>query len=250
MKTFRFIGMALFAVLMCVNLASCSSSDDDPTEEGGVVVSGKKIAKIVRVINDEYVQIFSYSYDKKGRLAQKIITNGVDDPTPTIKEFIWGDDVVKVISGTSTDTYIIENGRVRYCDDGFYSYNKSNRFIYFEEKSEYPDIISAIWEDDKMVLFSDQDRDNVKLTYEKSCAKGYFPIILVMPDFDLDLMITHPDLFGMRTVQLPAKRIETNRNNIETYSYTYEFDKEGYISKMTIKGNEDNSLWTYDLTWK
>ena len=33
MKTFRFIGMALFAILMCVNFASCSSSDDDPTEE-------------------------------------------------------------------------------------------------------------------------------------------------------------------------------------------------------------------------
>ena len=33
MKTFRFIGMALFAVLMCVNFASCSGSDDDPTEE-------------------------------------------------------------------------------------------------------------------------------------------------------------------------------------------------------------------------
>ena len=48
MKTFRFIGMALFAILMCVNLSSCSSSDDDPTEEpeeGGVIVSGKKIVK-------------------------------------------------------------------------------------------------------------------------------------------------------------------------------------------------------------
>lgn len=48
MKTFKFIGMALFAVLMCVNIASCGSSDDDPiveTEEGGVVVSGKKMRK-------------------------------------------------------------------------------------------------------------------------------------------------------------------------------------------------------------
>ena len=33
MKTFRFIGIALFAVLMCVNLASCSSSDDDPRDD-------------------------------------------------------------------------------------------------------------------------------------------------------------------------------------------------------------------------
>lgn len=32
MKTFRMIGMALFAVLMCVNLASCSSDDDDDVQ--------------------------------------------------------------------------------------------------------------------------------------------------------------------------------------------------------------------------
>ena len=29
MKTFRFIGMAIFAVLMCVNFASCGGSDDE-----------------------------------------------------------------------------------------------------------------------------------------------------------------------------------------------------------------------------
>ena len=39
--------MAMFAVLMCVNFTSCSSDDEAPTEEGGGVVSGKKIAKIV-----------------------------------------------------------------------------------------------------------------------------------------------------------------------------------------------------------
>ena len=32
MKTLRFFGMALFAVLMCVNLASCSSDDIEPNE--------------------------------------------------------------------------------------------------------------------------------------------------------------------------------------------------------------------------
>ena len=32
MKTFRFIGMALLAIVMCVNFASCS--DDDEEEQG------------------------------------------------------------------------------------------------------------------------------------------------------------------------------------------------------------------------
>ena len=33
MKTLRFIGIALFAVLISVNYTACSSGDDDPTEE-------------------------------------------------------------------------------------------------------------------------------------------------------------------------------------------------------------------------
>ena len=33
MKVFRMIGMALVAVLMCVNFTACGGSDDDPTEE-------------------------------------------------------------------------------------------------------------------------------------------------------------------------------------------------------------------------
>lgn len=33
MKTFRMIGMAIIAVLMCANFTACSSDDDDPAEE-------------------------------------------------------------------------------------------------------------------------------------------------------------------------------------------------------------------------
>ena len=33
MKTLRFIGMALFAVLMCVNFTSCSNDQNTPTTE-------------------------------------------------------------------------------------------------------------------------------------------------------------------------------------------------------------------------
>ena len=40
MRTFRLIGMALLAVVMCVNFASCSD-DEDENNDGGTVVSGK-----------------------------------------------------------------------------------------------------------------------------------------------------------------------------------------------------------------
>ena len=40
MKTFRLIGMALLAVVMCVNFASCSSDEDLPNAKGAILVLG------------------------------------------------------------------------------------------------------------------------------------------------------------------------------------------------------------------
>lgn len=42
MKTFRILGMALFAVLLSVNFVACGGSDDAPTEE-----SPKNLSKII-----------------------------------------------------------------------------------------------------------------------------------------------------------------------------------------------------------
>ena len=98
MKTFRFIGMALFAILVCVNFAACSSGDDDPTEEpeeGGVVVSGKKNKKIVGTSEESpYSETYTFSYDSKGRLieATEIEEEGYGKDTETYT-FTWGDEV-------------------------------------------------------------------------------------------------------------------------------------------------------------
>ena len=56
MKTFRLIGMALFAVLMCVNYASCSS-DDDPTEESTTDLSKTIIGVWVQDGDDDIMVI-------------------------------------------------------------------------------------------------------------------------------------------------------------------------------------------------
>jgi len=38
MKTFRLIGMALFAIMMCVNFTACSSDDDEENFESSLIV--------------------------------------------------------------------------------------------------------------------------------------------------------------------------------------------------------------------
>ena len=249
MKTIRFIGMALFAVLMCVNLASCSSSDDDPTEEpeaGGGVVSGKKIAKIISELED-WKETRTFAYDDKGRLIKSTETDEHDNEKSTrTYQYIWGDDAIKC-TGDNNYTFTLKNGLVQSDERHTYSYNKSNRLVKVE--TDYS-TTTAIWDSDKLMSISYEDDEETKtFTYEKSCKKGFFPFAANMID-DCELFIAHPEIAGSLTTQLPANITETSKNHgSEKAILTYEFDKDGYISKILIKA-ADGSTETYTLTWQ
>ena len=58
------------------------------------------------------------------------------------------------------------------------------------------------------------------------------------------LFMAHPEIAGMRTNQLP----NTYSPGDEEFSLTYEYDKEGYISKIKTKDSYGSA--TYTLTWK
>lgn len=274
MRTFRFIGMVLFAILLCMNFASCSSNDNAPTEEneeGEVVVSGKKLAKIVGKLADgAYSETYTFNYDSKGRLieATEIEEKGSYKYTD-IYQLIWGDDAIKVIengfssdsNSNYTDSYIItlNNGLIQNIgNDDTFTYNKSNRFV--STTNGYSYTTTTIWDGDKLVSISDAregDGGDATLTYEKSCKKGYFPFIANMiGGFDcISLCVAHPEIAGMRTVQLPSSVTWTEKNyytgqyESSTSTLAYEFDKEGYISMVRSKDGE-GSLWTYTLTWE
>ena len=261
--------MALFAILMCVNLASCSSSEDDPTEEpeeGGVVVSGKKLTRIVETSESgDYSATCTFSYDSEGRLvkAKEIEDEGGYKDTETY-QVIWGDDAIKIISTysesnsnyTDTETYTItlKNGLVQNCTDEYgtetFTYNNANRFVKGEDEYE---TTTAIWDGDKLVSISDNDGDCI-LTYGTSCKKGYFPFIAGMIEDGCEILhMAHPEIAGMRTNQLPTKITWIDNYESETSTLTYEFDKEGYISKIVGKETDSDGstdTWTYTLTWE
>lgn len=266
MKTFRLISAALLAVLMCANFASCSKDDDAANtdvggnDEGGnqeVTVSEKKLVKMVS--NEE---TYTFSYDDEGRLSSATDTD--DDGDKYSYKFVWGDDAVVVkyeyatASGytngkTYTETYTLKDGLVQdWMSDnysGTYSYNNSNRLI----KAEFTSkdwTINAVWDKDKLVSVKTSDTygpyTSSILTYgETSCKKGYFPLISNIIELEEVLFMAHPEIVGIRTNQLP----NTYSPYDEEISMTYEYDKEGYISKIKMK-NEDGDSDTYTLTWK
>lgn len=252
MKTFRLVSAALLAVLMCANFASCSKDDDANTDTGGedVVVGEKKLVKMVS--NEE---TYTFSYDGEGRLSSATDTD--DDGDKYSYKFVWGDDAVvaqykyETASGyngkTYTETYTLKDGLVQdWMSDnhsGIYSYNSSNRLIKAEFTHHLGYTVYAVWDKDKLVSVNTV----AILTYGETCKKGYFPLISDVIRLGDVLFMAHPEIAGMRTNQLPnTYSLDDEEISI---SLTYEYDKEGYISKIRLKDNDGNTD-TYTLTWK
>ena len=104
-----------------------------------------------------------------------------------------------------------------------------------------------------MVSISDNDGDRI-LTYGTSCKKGYFPFVATMIEDGCEILhMAHPEIAGMRTNQLPTKITWIDNHGSGTGTPTYEFDKEGYISKIVEKETDSDGssdTWTCTLTWE
>ena len=64
MKLFKFLAMAIFAMVMSIGFVACSSDDND-NDGGGSITSGKKLVRI----SSEYVTI-NFTYGVDGKLAR------------------------------------------------------------------------------------------------------------------------------------------------------------------------------------
>ena len=250
MKTFRMIGMALMAVLACVNLTSCEKDEDLTKGEDGIVTSGKRLVKMVEAWEGESDLVYTFTYDEKGRLIEAALDDFVD-------KFTWSDNkIVCTVNNDYTRTLILENGFVQTVNpySAVYTYNSSNRLIDVEDIDGYG--ISATWDNDKLVSVTDYgvshtEKGGYTLTYATSCKKGYSPYIaLVMEGMSAcpTLFMAHPELAGIRTTQLPANSTYKDNGTSFTDTYTYELDKDGYISKIHLQQGEYKGTTT--LTWE
>ena len=255
MKTSKMVGLALVAIALGVSLTSCSK--DDPTkEESGTVVNEKKLTKIDFSDGHTSYGYISFTYDDKGRLTKAEQIN--DSGYSFTETMMWGDDAVKINTSekyngeevNSSYTLPLVNGLVQSFSQYTPIYNQSNKLIEWGTERAKTTII---WDGDKLVSATENYYDHVydyTLTYEKSCNKGYFPLLgdLIDVGYGHFLFLAHPELLGLRTTQLPKTMAYTYDNkdsNVDSFSY--ELDKEGYISKMTTTYSDVGS-WI--LTWE
>lgn len=250
------VGMTLIAIIMSVSLTSCSKDDPD----GGDFTNEKKLVKIE---NTEGFYVL-FRYDDKGRLIR-----AAEYDLGTLYEysFIWGDGTIKFRDVTAT----IKNGLV-YSEDSeqikdynICRYNQFNRLIKYE-KEDQSIIHNLLWDGDKLISVTETmssdygSTSDITFTYEKTCKKGFNPDWVNMVGVGSSdwLYCAHPELLGLRTKQLPKSATrnmtynDTGYKSSHTAHFSYEFDKDGYISKITIieTYEGETSTDTYLLTWE
>ncbi len=231
MKTLRMFGMAMFAIVMGVSLASCTK-DDNP--DGGDFSNEKKLVKMV--MNDEQgkaLEVFTFRYDSNGRLAESSVS--IDYGASTVSaNYIWGDDAIQInnLRFDNVCTLSLSNGLVQSSSDGdSYTYNQSNKITKWGKAT-------VLWDGDMAMSIYDGS-DNYTFTYGESCKKGYYPMLPYfmgyMSPTEMMLFMAHPEIAGMKTKQLPTK--------MGGLTFAYEFDKDGYISEFGFNNNKTTLTW-------
>jgi hypothetical protein len=251
MKTFRMIGMALFAVLMCVNFASCDTDGDgsggstSTNAPGNGGNGGKRLVKFMRydVVNgqkklDESVE---FVYGANGNVVKTIEGwsseyNG-EWKTDTY-EYVWDSNKSFTIhwDEEESEQFVLDNGRtakIVYLDEDYveiYYLNYANGNI-----KEYGELLEGgvrdtyytySWIDGKLTSVS-AGNEMTTFLYDGKTCKAFFPLLCqCLEGFDETYnLIAQPELVGAKMTYLPTEMT----TEYSAMTFKYEFDSEGYL---------------------
>lgn len=260
MKTFRLIGMALLAVVMCVNFTSCSDDDEPAKNDDGVITNQKRLVEIAETFDDYGTNIISFSYDSKGRLIS-VVQKDYDVDDSDVYNITWGENTVTESEDGESITYSLTDGLVRTGSETngtnySFAYNSSKQLTTYQYSDKYYSSTRTLtWENGKVTKIT-YNKDISEITYGNQTCKGYFPFMVTMVEDDFKVMLAHPELVGLRTTQLPSQINSKGNNWEDKEEYTYKFDKDGYVETCTatykrLDNNETRTETTiYTFKWE
>lgn len=239
MKTLRLLGMALIAILVSVNFTACSSDDEEPTKnDDGIITNQKKLVELTET-NGHDTNIWSFSYDSKGRLIS-IVEKDYDSSNSDITNITWGENTVTESSDGESITYSLTDGLIRTGSetDGYkysFAYNSSKQLTTYQYGDKYnSNSITLTWENGKITKTAYEDDEPSQITYSNQTCKGYFPLMVLMVEDDFKVMLAHPELIGMRVTQLPSQINSKDDYEENKDELTYTFNKDGYVENSTV----------------
>ena len=269
MKTFRLIGMALLAVVMSINFTSCSDDDEEPIKnDDGVITNQKRLMEIKKTNAEGSLEIYTFSYDSKGRLTS--VTDSWNGKEYTTR-FTWGNNTIMGDGDSGESTYFLNNNNLVSSFNTIIqrinnsnpenTYNSSNQLI---NTSISRCTATYTWNNDRITKCFVEDKFSYnqywEYTYSGKTCKGYFPLYTYNLFGDDYIFFAHPELIGMRTNQLPEQILIKGTDKGEydddyyqetckseyTYEDKFEFDytlnKDGYLESCTIIHTDVNII--------
>lgn len=116
-KTFRFIGMVLLTVLMCVGFTACSSDDDDDANGSSSIVGTWKYIDsyedemLTMTFNSNKTGVLTVTYYDDGRQTSSTTENFEYSYNATEEEItIVGSDLEGTYSVKITSSYLVLGG--------------------------------------------------------------------------------------------------------------------------------------------
>ena len=271
MKAIRKIGMALFAVLVSVNIASCSpdnggeSQDDSPSNQPSIE---KKLVKILEycVRNNELVldDIIEFKYDTKGNVVEILKKQGDGNNNWEVDttECVWDSNKSMTYYWDKGDNdeyvkYSLSDGKITDICYHYYGWNPMTDEHILEENFYHlaygkdGNLVEAgenklTWSNGKLKMV-ENGYNLISIHYGEQTCKGFFPLFI---DYACDelwelLFWAQPELLGIKTTYLPEKIVDGD----DTTTFEYEFDVDGYIERCAETDRTNYTLY-YDFVWE
>jgi hypothetical protein len=265
MKTIRWIGMAISAVLLSVGLSACSSDDDgddveEPViDEPGVATNVKKLTCLKYYVCSEYFGMegnesttYNMKYDAAGKLSSVAGTDiRHNESYPWNSTYTWSNDIIYFDGPYGKKILNLANGLIVESQYETYVYDSNNKIKSMKGDGDW----QFVWDGEKLVKVNTAGL-YATITYSGKTCNGQCVVWfegLDMSDFD-ELTYAHPELFGLRTSELPTKiEVETKNEYDYTLDYQYEFTDDNYVSKIFVtdtRSDGETATSRYELTWE
>lgn len=244
------IGMALFAVLVCVNFISCDkeSGGNSPTNQP---VNEKKL---VRITHKEYTgstRTIDFKYDENGnviKVEHSIMSGSWSEVTDTI-EYIWNSNK----SLTWNYECTLNNAKITEMSKGSYEiyceYNNNGNLIEYGDLKDGTIRCIYAWDNNQLENITGSN-SVITLSYESQTCKGFFPLLIDYAEIycsfsdrwagclsERYIFMAQPELLGIKTNSLPS---EINYSGYTMLFDNYAFDSDGYVTRCSVSQQWDN----------
>jgi hypothetical protein len=243
MKTLSLVGY-LLEIALSVGFVSCSKDDDD----GGF----KGTKKLVAVTYDDG-SYYKFKYDSQGRVIEFSSLNPGNKkctfeyfPDKIVLKRMGDTYTYKLKDGVIVSSYHMDDESSRIYSEEVYSYNKDKQLIRIQETEDgrfYSDK-TFTWAGGNITMeYVEHIQGNYFMKFSYSDRPSRF--IGIQYDDMKEEILLHSGYWG----KIPKNLVSIREGSDLFYmgNYIYEFDSEGYVTKVIIRGSDG---YTCTLTYE